>query len=133
MCPASVLLVLARSFEGFGRSVVELLEFKRGEVVDRARAALGVEPPHPAGGRGLDLVDVSPGSVVVDPFGLVEPDLRFGGGVIVSPPDVSAGWVDFLVDEPVGERNRRIDASAQVTAFASERNITRSMGYTGAC
>lgn len=34
MCPETVLLGLARSFEGFGQSVVDVLEFDGGEVVD---------------------------------------------------------------------------------------------------
>ena len=73
---------------GFGdrfvASVVELLDFERGEVVDGAVSALGVEPEHPCGGGDLDLRDVSPGAFVVDEFGLVEPDLRFREGVVVS-------------------------------------------------
>ncbi len=72
VCPESVLLVLARSFEGFGESVVELLELDGGEVVDRAVGALGVEPLDPAGGGDLDLVDVAPGACGVDELGLVE-------------------------------------------------------------
>jgi hypothetical protein len=77
------LLVLARSFEGFGESVVELLELDRCEVVDGAVGALGVEPLHPSGGGDLDLVDVAPGAFVVDQLGLVESDLRLREGVVV--------------------------------------------------
>lgn len=73
---------------GFGdrfvASVVELLDFERCEVVDGAVGALGVEPEHPCGCGGLHLRDVSPGSFVVDEFGLVEPDLRLREGVVVS-------------------------------------------------
>ncbi len=68
--------MLARSFEGFGESVVELLELDGGEIIDRAVSAFGVEPLDPARGRDLDLVDVAPGPLVVDELGLVEADLR---------------------------------------------------------
>ena len=77
------MLVLARSFEGFGESVVELLELDGGEVVDRAVGALGVEPLDPAGCRCLDLIDVSPWALVVDELGLVEPDLGLGERVVI--------------------------------------------------
>ena len=75
------MLVSARSFEGFGVSVVELLGLYGGEVIDRAVGAFGVEPLHPARGGNLDLVDVAPGAFVVDELGLVEPDLRLREGI----------------------------------------------------
>ena len=68
--------MLARSFEGFGQSVVELLELDGREVVDRPVGAFCVEPLDPAGGGHLDLVDVPPGPLVVDQLGFVEADLR---------------------------------------------------------
>lgn len=77
------MLVSGHCFEWLVVSVVELFEFDWGEVVERAVDAVAVEPGHPLGGRRFDVRDVPPGSVVVDEFGLVEPDLRLGEGVDV--------------------------------------------------
>lgn len=87
------MLVSAGSLDRFDVSVVELLELDGGEVVDRPVGALGVEPLDPAGGRDLDLVDVPPGSLMVDEFGLVEPDLRLREGVVVGVADRTDGGV----------------------------------------
>jgi hypothetical protein len=67
------------------------------------------EPEHPGRGRRLDLIDVPPGTLVVDEFGLVEPDLRLRERVIVGVADGSDGGVDAFVDEPVGEGDCRVD------------------------
>ena len=77
------MLVSAGFSDRFVASVVELLYLEWCEVVDGAVGALRVEPQHPGRGGRLDLVDVAPGPVVVDEFGLVEPDLRFREGVVV--------------------------------------------------
>lgn len=53
-------------------AVVELVDLEGWEVVDRAVGALRDEPEHPGRGRGLNLVDVPPGTFVVDEPGLVE-------------------------------------------------------------
>ena len=97
------MLVSAGSFNRFVASVVELLDLEGCEVVDGAVGAFGVEPEHPGCGRRLDLIDVTPGTFVVDEFGLVEPDLRFRERVVVGVADGSDGRVDAFVDEPVGE------------------------------
>lgn len=77
--PESVLLVSARSFEGFGAGIVEVFKFERREVVDRAVGAVGVEPLHPARGGGLDLVDVAPWAFVMDELGLIlDPPMKLG-------------------------------------------------------
>lgn len=93
----------AGSRDRFVASVVELLDLEGREVVYGAVGALGVEPEHPRRGRCLDLIDVSPGTLVVDEFGLVEPDLRLREGVVVGVADGSDGRVDAFIDEPVGE------------------------------
>ncbi|WP_443677017.1 hypothetical protein [Microbacterium allomyrinae] len=117
------MLVSARSFEGFGESVVELFGLDGCEVVDRAVGALGVEPLHPARGRDLDLFDVAPGAFVVDEFRFVEADLRLRERVVVRVADAADGGVDALVDEPVGERDRRVDrARIGVMGEADELN-----------
>jgi hypothetical protein len=67
-------VVSARSVGGFGASVVEVFEFERCEVVDRAVGAVGVEPLPPRRGGRFDLVDVAPRALVLDRLGLVEPD-----------------------------------------------------------
>ena len=48
---------------------------------------------------------------MVDEFGLVETDLRLREGVVVRVADGADGRVDALVDEPVGEGNRGVDAA----------------------
>lgn len=93
-CPESVLLVSARSFEGFGASVVEGFEFKRREVVDRTVRTLGVEPLHPPDGAGFDLVDVAPRALMMDQLRLVQPDLGRREGVVVRVADTADGRVD---------------------------------------
>lgn len=105
------MLVLARSFEGFGESVVELLELDGGGVIDRAVSALGVEPLDPSRGSDLDLIDVPPWALVMDELGLVEPDLRLREGVVIRVADGADGRVDALIDEPVREGNRRVNAA----------------------
>lgn len=42
-------------------------------------------------------------ALVVNEFGLVEPDLRLREGVVVSVADGTDRGIDALVDEPVGE------------------------------
>ncbi len=101
----------ARSFEGFGASVVEVLELEWREVVDRAVRAFGVEPRHPCRGRGLDLSDVAPRALVMDQLGLVQPDLGLRERVVVRITHRSDGWVDAFLDEPVGEGDRGVDAA----------------------
>ena len=61
-------------FDRFVASVVELFDLEGREVVDGAVGAFGVEPQHPGGSGGLDLVDVAPGPFVVDQLGLVQAD-----------------------------------------------------------
>lgn len=63
-------------FDRFVASVVELFDLEGREVVDGAVGAFGVEPQHPGGSGGLDLVDDAPGPFVVDQLGLVQADLR---------------------------------------------------------
>lgn len=75
------MLVSAGLFDRFVASVVELFDLEGREVVDGAVGAFGVEPQHPGGSGGLDLVDVAPGPFVVDQFGLVQADLRLREGV----------------------------------------------------
>ena len=99
----------AGSLDRFDASVVELLDLEWGEVVDRAVGAFGVEPQHPGRSRRFDLVDVPPRAVVVDELGLVKPDLRFRERVVVGVADAADGRVDALVEEPVGEGDRRVD------------------------
>ena len=77
------MLVSAGLFDRFVASVVELFDFERREVVDRAVRTLAVEPEHPGRGSRFDVIDVPPRALVVDEFGLVEPDLRFREGVVV--------------------------------------------------
>lgn len=77
------MLVSAGSSDRFVASVVELLDLEGCEVIDGAVGALRVEPQHPGRGRRLDLIDVAPGALMVDEFGLVEPDLRLREGVVV--------------------------------------------------
>lgn len=101
----------ARSFEGFGEGVVELLELDGGEVVDRGVGALDVEPVHPGSGRGLDVIDVATWALVVDELGLVDPDLRLRERVVVSVADEADRRVDALTDEPVSERDRGVGAA----------------------
>ena len=84
---------------------------RRGEVVDRAVYALVVEPLNPARGSGLDLVDVSPWAFVVDEFGLVEADLRLREGVVVRVANGPDRGINALIDEPVREGNRRVNAA----------------------
>lgn len=95
--------MLGHCFEWLVVSVVDLLDFDRGEVIERAVEAVGVEPGHPFGGGCFDVSDVSPGALVVDELGLVEPDLRLGEGVIVSVADAANGRVDVLVGEAFGD------------------------------
>ena len=97
------MLVSAGLFDRFVASVVELLDLEGCEVVDGAVGAFGVEPQHPGGSGGLDLVDVAPGPFVVDQLGLVQADLRLREGVVVRLSDGPDGRVDAFVDEPVGE------------------------------
>lgn len=68
-------------FEWLVVSVVDVLDFDRGEVVEPAVDAVAVEPGHPFGGDCFDVSEVAPGALVVDELGLVEPDLRLGEGV----------------------------------------------------
>ena len=53
--------------------VVELLGGFGGEVVEVLMRAFGVEPHDPFGGRELDLVDVTPGTLPADEFVLDDP------------------------------------------------------------
>lgn len=99
----------ARSFEGFGVSVVEVLELEGCEVIDRAMRAFGVEPRHPPGGGCFDLADIAPWALVMDQLGLVQPDLRLREGVVVRVTHGPDGRVDAFLDEPVGERDRGVD------------------------
>ena len=48
---------------------------------------------------------------MVDQLGLVQADLRLREGVVVRVADGPDGRVDAFVDEPVGERDRRVDAA----------------------
>ena len=105
------MLVSARLFEGLGQSIFELLQFDRGEVIDRTVDAFGVKPLHPVRGRGLDLIDVSPGPFVMDQLGLIESDLGLREGVVVGVADGSNRGVDAFLDQAVGEGNGRIDAA----------------------
>jgi hypothetical protein len=88
--------VSACSFEGFGASAVELFELERRELVYRPVGAFGVEPLHPSGGGGFDLVDVAPRALVMDELGLVQPDLGLREGVLCdrseSPSSPSASY-----------------------------------------
>ena len=86
------MLVSAGLFDRFVASVVELFDLEGREVVDGAVGAFGVEPQHPGGSGGLDLVDVAPGPFVVDQLGLVQADLRLREELsYASPTDPTDG------------------------------------------
>lgn len=68
---------------GVDVTVVVGLELDRGDVAEGAVDAGVVEPPHPVQGGEFEVVCSAPRALVVDAFGLVEPDSRLRQSVIV--------------------------------------------------
>ena len=62
---------------------VQGLPLQRGGVVEGGVGAVVVEPVNPLGGGDLDVVDVAPGALVADEFGLVQGVQCLGQCVVV--------------------------------------------------
>jgi hypothetical protein len=70
-------------------TVVDLLVFDRGEVVAGRMQPPVVVPVDPFQGGQLDVVDGLPGSAAADEFGLEQPDLGLGQGVVQRVTDAA--------------------------------------------
>ena len=74
-----------------------------GVVVDRGVQSAGIEPVHPAGGRGFDLLRAGPGPLMpVDQLCLVQADGRFHEGVVQGIPDRTDRRRDPGIDQRGG-------------------------------
>ena len=67
--------------------VVVGFEFDGWDVAGLAVESDLVEPPNPVQGGEFEVVDAAPGAFMSNAFGLVEPDHRFGRGVVEAVAD----------------------------------------------
>ncbi len=111
MSPETGCVESPRLWWGASVIVVEFLDGLGGEVVEVFVRALGVEPLHPVRGGHLDLVDIAPGALPVDELVLKRPDRRLGQRVVQRIANRSDRRIDTFVDEPSGERHRRVLAA----------------------
>jgi hypothetical protein len=82
-------------------SVVSGLGLDRCEVVAVLVGPAVVVPVDPLGGGDLEVVEALPRPLLLDQFGLVEPDGRFGQGVVIRLADgpgrgLDPGGVELL-------------------------------------
>jgi len=63
--------------------VVTLRKFNRWQVAEGFEKAPVVEPIYPFEGCKFDLLQVTPGTVMVDQFGLIQADEGLGQGVVI--------------------------------------------------
>ena len=73
----------ASSSLGGSVTIVHPLELCRRDVADRLEQPTVVEPVGPFERRELDLVEVLPGTLLADQFGLEEADHRLGESVVI--------------------------------------------------
>jgi hypothetical protein len=84
---------------------VDLLVFDRGEVVAGRMQPPVVVPVDPFQGGQLDVVDGLPGSAAADEFGLEQPDVGLGQGVVQRVTDGADAGCGASGGQPLAERN----------------------------
>jgi hypothetical protein len=117
-----------------GSSVVVVLELDGGDVAGVFVEAAAVVPVDPFGGGDLDGIHAAPGAVSADQLGLVQPVDALNQSVVIRRPDGSDRGLDAGLGEPFAVSHGQVlGASEQITTYAANNGITRSMGYTGTC
>ena len=89
-------------------SVERLLELRRWYVTDLAVQPAVVEPIDVLEGLDLDLINLPPRAAPADQLGLVEPDPRFGQGVVIRISDRPDRGGDPVFGEALGVDDRGV-------------------------
>ncbi len=92
-------------------AIIHQFKLRRRNVADRFKQPTVVEPIDPFEGGVLDLVEITPGTTVVNDLGLEQSDDRLGEGVVVRVADAADRRLDAGLLQALSVTNREILAA----------------------